>query len=204
MAHSRCPSPFCPIVSMQTLSTTRPVTVAGFPFGACAAAPVAITTTNASASAPIPTHALIVPPQVIVSLRIGNPGGRQVIPTGVAGSPDAAVDERAPGGDEERNKVRGTFHTSAILHRPATIAALWLMVMSTVPTTSAIPAERRRRGRQQRAQRRQRVTGPCCVCSRKPPPLAFVLRADTAARASTLRHADRPVSGQAGRSATRR
>src|SRR5436309_1270788 len=66
-AHSRCPSPFWPIVSMQTLSTIRPVTVTGLPLAICAPAPVTVSTTNIPASAPARLHTYMGPSSVIVS-----------------------------------------------------------------------------------------------------------------------------------------
>src|SRR5262249_6888710 len=93
MAHSRWPSPLSPMPSMQTLSTTRPVTVAGFPLGACAAAPVAITMTNVPASAPIRLHAPItlLGDDVAPAHEEPRAYGRLFPPCGAL--PDAAVEE---------------------------------------------------------------------------------------------------------------
>src|SRR5438128_10369232 len=105
MAHSRWLSPLSPMPSMQMLSTTRPVTVAGFPLGACAAAAVVIKITNVPASAPTRLHALIGPPRRSCRLRLRNPPAWRVIPASQAVLCDAAVDQSPPGRDDEGDEV---------------------------------------------------------------------------------------------------
>src|SRR6266545_737860 len=205
MAHSRCPSPFCPMVSMQTLSTTRPVTVAGFPLGACAAAPVAITTTNAAASAPTPANALIAPPPVIVSLAHRKPGRRAGYSHRVAGSPDAAVDERAPGRDEERDKVGQRYLPRERRVRPPADDRVALVDGDE----HGLHDERDPGGAAEErptAKDAAQTQGRRALLRLQPEAaaLAFVLSAGSASRASALRHAGRLFSGQTGRSAAGR